>query len=508
MIRLIGITKIFPGVVANRNISLEFRAGEVHALLGENGAGKSTLMNIVGGVYEADAGEMQIDGVRVRLSSPMRAIEAGIGMVHQHFKLVQALTVAENIHLGWKSMPLFASRAAMAARTRKLSSRFCLPVSPEARVADLSAGEQQRVELLRVLARGARVLLLDEPTAVLTAGEADNLFEAVRRLRDEGNAVILISHKLDDVMRVSDRISVLRNGSLVATVDAQKADVDQLATLMIGSPVRTEPDAGRGLARAPRSRLVLRAAGIEALSDRGLPALEAVDLEVREGEIVGVAGVAGNGQLELSEVLTGLRPLTLGQILIDDKPMQRHTPRAFRDAGVGHIPEDRLRTGVAAALSITENAVLREYGGPPVGGRWSYRTSAARRLAHAIVERAAVQAPNLSMPFRNLSGGNQQRVVAQREIRIARRLLVAANPTRGLDLGAAAALMRAIETLRDRGVAVILISEEIDELLTRSDRIVVMYGGRVMESFNAHEANAQAIGLRMGGRHAVSGHVS
>ena len=497
-VELQGITKAFPGLIANDAIDLDLRAGEIHALLGENGAGKSTLMNVLTGIYQPDAGRIVINGAPVRFASPKDAIAAGIGMVHQHFKLIRAFTVAENIHLGWPDTPFRTSAALLEGRTRALSERFGLAVRPDARIEDLSAGEQQRVEILRVLARGARVLILDEPTAVLTPGEAAALVRALRGFVAGGYAVIFISHKLDEVLEVASRVTVLRAGRKVATLPAAECSQAQLAALMVGREV----GARRRGAAGPRQSgpIVLQLAGASADDERGVRALADVDLAVHAGEIVGVAGVAGNGQRELTEVLTGLRPVTEGQVRIGGRVMFDADPAAFLAAGVGHIPEDRLRSGLAPSMAVADNAVLREYRRPPVARGGLFRPGAALALARRIAADAQVLVPNMRAPVRNLSGGNQQRLVARREMRVSSQALVAAYPTRGLDIGAIDTMLRYLAEMRDRGVGVLLVSEELDELLGIADRVAVLFGGRIMGVFPAGEAEPERIGLLMGGR--------
>ncbi len=497
-VELQGITKAFPGLLANDAIDLDLRAGEIHALLGENGAGKSTLMNVLTGIYQPDAGRIAMHGTPVRFASPKDAIAAGIGMVHQHFKLIRAFTVAENIHLGWPDTPFRTSAALLEGRTRAVSERFGLPVRPDVRVEDLSAGEQQRVEILRVLARGARVLILDEPTAVLTPGEAAALVRALRGFVAGGYAVIFISHKLDEVLEVADRVTVLRAGRKVATLPAAECSQAQLAALTVGREVGARRRGSAG----PRQLgpIVLQLAGASANDERGVRALADVDLAVHAGEIVGVAGVAGNGQRELTEVLTGLRPVTEGQVRIGGRVMFGADPAAFLAAGVGHIPEDRLRSGLAPSMAVSDNAVLREYRRPPVARGGLFRPGAALALARRIAADAQVLVPNMRAPVRNLSGGNQQRLVARREMRVSAQALVAAYPTRGLDIGAIDTMLRCIAEMRDRGVGVLLVSEELDELLGIADRVAVLFGGRIMGVFPAGEAEPERIGLLMGGR--------
>jgi ABC-type uncharacterized transport system ATPase subunit len=501
LVQLKGIAKYFPGVIANENVDLEVMPGEIHALLGENGAGKSTLMNILTGIYRADAGEIIIDGYAREFATPVQAIAAGIGMVHQHFKLVQAFTVAENIHLGWSETPRRASAQVLEQRTAALASKFNLQTQPGARVSDLSTGEQQRVEILRVLARQARVLILDEPTAVLTPAEARELFKALREFVAGGNAVIFISHKLDEVLEISDRISILRGGRKIATEKTADCNPRMLAKLMVGRDIVLADMRARPADAAPMSAMpVLSLENVFAIGDSGNEALHGISLDVRAGEIVGVAGVAGNGQRELSQVLTGIRSVSAGRILIDGKPVDKSNAAAFAENGIGHIPEDRLHSGLAPALSITVNAVMREYKKPPVSSGGSYRPGAATALAKEIAAAADVAIPDFGMPIRNLSGGNQQRLVARREMRIADKVLIAAYPSRGLDVGAINTMLRYIVELRDAGAGIILISEELEELLNLSDRIAVLYEGKIMGIVNNDKADIDEIGLLMGGR--------
>lgn len=501
VVQLNGIGKRFPGVIANQDVDFDLLPGEIHALLGENGAGKSTLMNILTGIYQPDMGHIVIDGKAVRFSSPVEAVAAGVGMVHQHFKLVKAFTVAENIHLGWKDTPRRISRENLEARTAELAASLNLAVKPGVRVSDLSTGEQQRVEILRVLSRNARVLILDEPTAVLTPAEASELFRALRQFAARGNAVIFISHKLDEVLEISNRVTVLRGGRKVATKPTAECDRFMLARLMVGQDVVLGNMRQRGPGAKPISpEPVFSLRDISARDDLGDLALKGVSLDIRPGEILGVAGVAGNGQKELSQVLTGIRPLTRGRIEVCGKDLSSGGPMEFAAFGVGHIPEDRLQSGLAPALSITDNAVIREYGKAPLSKGWTYRPSAALALARSIAETASVKVPDFAMPVRNLSGGNQQRLVARREMRIASNVLVAAYPCRGLDVGAITTMLRYFVELRDAGVAVVFFSEELEELLKLSDRIAVMFHGEIMGVVDAADADIEAIGLMMGGQ--------
>lgn len=505
IVSLRGIAKHFPGVVANQDVDFDLLPGEIHALLGENGAGKSTLMNILTGIYRPDLGEITVDGLPVTFASPVEAIAAGIGMVHQHFKLVKAFTVAENIHLGWNETPRRISKEMLEARTVEIASSLNLAVKPGARISELSTGEQQRVEILRVLSRKARVLILDEPTAVLTPAEASELFKALRQFAARGNAVIFISHKLDEVLEISDRVTVLRGGRKVATRPTDECDKRLLARLMVGQEVVLSNMRGRRAGAKPISETpVLSLRDVSARDDLGNMSLKNVSFDLRAGEILGIAGVAGNGQKELSQVLTGVRRAASGQIHVCGKDLSSRGAEEFTAFGVGHIPEDRLQSGLAPALSVTDNVVIREYGKAPLSQGWIYRPSAATALARSIAEAASVTVPDFAMPVRNLSGGNQQRLVARREMRIASNVLIAAYPSRGLDVGAINAMMSYFTELRDAGVGVLFVSEELEELLKLSDRIAVMFHGEVMGVVDSSDADIETIGLMMGGQRRIA----
>jgi simple sugar transport system ATP-binding protein len=500
IVQLRGIAKYFPGVVANEDVDLDVMPGEIHALLGENGAGKSTLMNILTGIYQPDAGEIIIDGYPKSFASPVEAIAAGIGMVHQHFKLVKAFTVAENIHLGWSETPKSVSAAVLERRTAELARALNLAVDPAARITDLSTGEQQRVEILRVLTRKARVLILDEPTAVLTPAEAHELFRALKDFVARGNAVIFISHKLDEVLEISDRVTVLRGGRKVATEPTADCTETSLARLMVGREIVLSDMRSRATGAAPVGAAVMALEDIRADDGQGHFVLNGVSLALRAGEILGIAGVAGNGQKELTQVITGMRRTASGRIFLDGRDFTGSGAADFADFGVGHIPEDRLHSGLAPSLSITDNSVLREYDRPPLSSGFGFNGRAATALARGIAEAASVAVPDFGMPVRNLSGGNQQRLVARREMRIASRVLVAAYPSRGLDVGAINMMMRYLVELRDKGVAVLFISEELEELLNLSDRIAVMFHGKIMGVVDTERADIDTIGLMMGGK--------
>jgi simple sugar transport system ATP-binding protein len=480
-------------------VDLDVRAGEIHALLGENGAGKSTLSNVLTGLYRPEAGSIELWGRPVELHSPRDAIEAGVGMVHQHFRLVESFTVAENVALG-EHGPF--NRRTAEQRVRELGERFGLPVDPTARVWQLSVGEQQRVEILKVLARDARLLILDEPTAVLTPQEADALFSVLRGMAGEGRAVVFISHKLDEVMRVSDRVTVLRDGRNVGTVTTAETTSRELALLMVGRSVvlRSLAEVGRTLKpRAAGDPIALRLTGVSAHDDRGQHALTEVDLTVGAGEIVGVGGVSGNGQRELAEVVAGLRRPAAGTIEVGGTALTATDPRAARRQGVAHVPEDRLRTGTAPSLSVEDNLALTAYRTPAMSSGPFLRRQRLRSWARELIGRFGVKAPGPTTAVRLLSGGNVQKVLLARELSSQPSLLVAASPTRGLDVGAVESVRELLVQAADDGVGVLLISEDLDELLDLSDRIAILYAGRIVGVVDRADAEVTELGLLMGG---------
>jgi simple sugar transport system ATP-binding protein len=499
-----GITKAFPGVVANDHVDFEAAAGEVHALLGENGAGKSTLSNILTGLYRPDEGEIELSGRLVHFGSPRDALDAGIFMVHQHFRLVEPFTVGENVILGEhgdraRGGSFLVNPRAIERRVRELGERYGLPVEPRARIWQLSLGEQQRVEILKALYREARILILDEPTAVLTPQEAATLFETLRRMAAEGRTVIFISHKLHEVMAVADRVTVLRGGRKIATVDRADATPQSLASLMVGREVET-------VRRAPGDRLdagpvLLACHDLHVHGDRGEPAVRGVFVEVAAGEIVGVAGVAGNGQRELAEAITGIRTPVAGRVQVEGRDLRPGDPRDAIRAGVAHVPEDRLGTGVAPSLSIASNVVLKSYRDPGISAGPLLLLGRIRERAVELMRRYAVRAPSPATPARQLSGGNLQKVVLGREFQGKPRVLVVASPTRGLDVGAIETVHQyLLDAARDR-VGVLLISEDLDEILALADRIVVMYEGEVVGHVRAGDASVDELGLLMAGGH-------
>ena len=499
-VELRGITKRFPGVVANDRVDFEAADGEVHALLGENGAGKSTLSNILTGLYRADEGEMHLHGKQVAFTSPRDALDAGICMVHQHFRLVAPFTVAENVILGdhrGEGRKFTVNPRQIERRVAELGARYRIAVDPRARVWQLSLGEQQRVELLKALYREARVLILDEPTAVLTPQESESLFETLRVMAAEGRTVVFISHKLHEVKAVSDRVTVLRAGKNVATVDTADSTPRSLAALMVGRDVAAPQRRAR---TTDVGGAVLEVRGLSALGDRGGEALRNVSLTVGAGEIVAVAGVAGNGQRELAETVTGMRRASAGSVVVAGKTLRGDAREAIR-AHVAHVPEDRLHTGVAPSLPIASNVVLKSYRSGRVTKGPMLRLRTIRELAARLIERYDIRGGGPDLPARRLSGGNLQKVVLAREFEGDPRVLVAASPTRGLDVSAIETVHGYLRDAAAAGVGVLLISEDLDEILALADRIAVMYEGSIVGEVDADAASVEEIGLMMAGGH-------
>ena len=498
-VELHGIVKRFPGVVANDNVDFEAAEGEVHALLGENGAGKSTLSNILTGLYRPDAGEIRVYDRPVTFHAPRDALDAGICMVHQHFRLVLPFTVAENVILGdhrGEGKRFLVHPRRIERRVAELGERYRIAVDPRAHVWQLSLGEQQRVEILKALYREARILILDEPTAVLTPQEAESLFETLRVMADEGRTVIFISHKLHEVTAVSDRVTVLREGRNVETVVTADSTQRSLAALMVGREVAAtrREEVGR-VVGGP----VLVLDGVSAAGDRGVESLHDVSLAVHAGEILAIAGVAGNGQRELAETITGMRAPTAGSIAVDGRALRGGDARDAIHAGVAHVPEDRLHTGVAPSLSIGANLVLKSYRGTHVTSGPMLRLGAIREHAAQLIHRYDVRGGGPELPARQLSGGNLQKVVLAREFHGDPRALVVASPTRGLDVAAIETVHRYLREAAARGVGILLISEDLDEIRALADRIAVMYEGRIVGQLDAGEATVEEIGLLMAG---------
>jgi simple sugar transport system ATP-binding protein len=494
-VELRGIVKRFPGVVANDGVDFALATGEVHALLGENGAGKSTLMSILDGLYQPDAGEILVDGHPVAFRSPRDAIAAGLGMVQQHFALVASMTVTENVLIGLDT-PRFRLRLDRAHdEVARLAEAHGLRVDPKARIWQLSVGERQRVEILKVLYRGARVLIMDEPTAVLAPQEVDDLFQTLRSMTASGHSIVFISHKLGEVLAIADRITVMRRGRVTAAaLPAAGATRAQLATLMVG---RTIPDS-HARAPGPRGDVVLSIQDVEALGDRGTPALRGVSLDVHAGEIVGIAGVAGNGQSELAEVVTGLRPCR-GRVLVGGDDVANRPVRSTIRRGVAHVPEDRHGVGSAPNLSLVDNLIMKRYQTEPIARGWAIDAAAARKVATELKDAYEVAAPSIDTQARLLSGGNLQRVILAREIESGSRVMIAVQPTRGLDVGAVETVHRLLIQRRAAGAAILLVSEELDELLALADRIAVLYEGRIVGVIDTADADVEHLGLLMTG---------
>ena len=495
-LELEGITKRFPGVVANDHVDLVVEEGEVHGLLGENGAGKSTLMNILYGLYSADEGEIRIDGKPVTFADPGQAIDAGIGMVHQHFMLVPVFTVAENIVLGVEKVKGFGKldRARAAAEVRELAERSGLHVDPDAKVEDLPVGVQQRVEILKALYREASLLILDEPTAVLTPQESDDLFDAIRSFKDEGRSVVFISHKLREHRAVADRISVLRRGSIVGTAAPGEVSEQDLANLMVGRPVELVVDKPE----AHVQETVLSLDGLTVHDVTGNPVVRDIDLEVHRGEILAIAGVEGNGQSPLVEAITGLRAAHDGSVSVSGTSIAHLTRKQVLRSGVGHVPENRGRDGLIAPFSIAENSVLNQWDMEPFAKRFTLQFNAIAQHAQRLVSTYDIRTPSITTPASSLSGGNQQKLVIAREFDQPIDLLVASQPTRGIDVGSIEYIHQQLVHKRDQGTAVVLVSSELDEVLALADRVAVMFRGELVGPFDM-PVSKEAMGLMMAG---------
>ncbi len=498
-----GITKQFPGVRANDGVDFSVRAGEIHALVGENGAGKTTLMNILYGLVHPDSGEILIQGKPVRIGGPRNAISLGIGMVHQHFMLIPVFSVGENIMLGREPItgPDFYDRARARVEIAKLTKSYGLTLDPEARTGDLPVGLQQRAEIVKVLYRGAEILILDEPTGVLTPQESKELFGVLRGLVKDGKTIIFISHKLKEVLEISDRITVMRRGKVVGHLTTKESTEEEIATLMVGRAVLLRVDKKP----ATPGPVTFKVEDLTASSDRGVPALKGVSFDLREGEILGIAGVEGNGQSELMEVLAGTRRATGGRVLLGDKDVTSLDARTERDAGIAFIPEDRRGTGLVLSFSIAENSILgRERSIKFSWHEFVLRLTAIRDWARQLVKQFDIRTPSIDVAARNLSGGNQQKVIVAREMGSRPRVLLAAQPTRGVDIGAIEFIHRQIVHERDEGTAVLLVSAELDELRAPTDRISAMYA-RTLECTEPPSAPAEAVSRRTTGGGTRSG---
>ncbi len=492
------LNKAFFGVAANDRVNFDLRAGEVHGLLGENGAGKSTLCSVLAGLYRPDSGEVRIDGERVTLRSPHEAAEHGIGMVYQHFRLVPSLTVAENLVLGLKDQGIRLSLRAVQSRVAAIAEEYGLTVHPCSYVWQLSVGEQQRVEILKQLYRGARILILDEPTAVLAPHECDKLYEVIRHLAQQGHSVVLVSHKMEEILGHTDRVSVLRLGRNAGTVNTAETSAASLATMMIEA--EHMPEAGEHeLRRCDDAPVVLSVSNLEVTGDRGVPAVAGASLEVRGGQIVGVAGVAGNGQRELQEAIAGLRPIKGGSVLLGERDITTASPRERSRAGLAYVPEDRLGTGLASGLTLEENLVLKSYREAP-HSRWGVLSPRAiAATSRTLVERFDVRGARSQMAVSLMSGGNLQKAILARELTRTHDVLLAASPTRGLDLAATAAVRAHIRAETDGGRGVLLFSEDLAEITELADLIVVMSRGRIVGSYTPDTLDVSELGLLMTG---------
>ncbi len=496
---MVGITKRFGSVVANDNVTFSAQKGEVHALIGENGAGKSTLMSVLAGMYRPDAGILRINGQEVALRSPRDAIAHGIGMVYQHFMLVDSFTVTENVLLGQQTSGLNLESETVERELRELSRRYGLGVDPRAHVWQLSVGEQQRVEILRLLHRGARTLVFDEPTAVLTPQESDDLIRTLREMAAEGFCIIFISHKLDEVIAVADRITVLRRGTVVGSVNARETTRPEIARMMVGRELAGTLLHDEDIADHRLGDVVLDLRNVRAFGDKGLPALNGVSFEIHAGETLGIAGVAGNGQRELAEVITGLRHVEDGEISLEGKRITNRHPRVIARSGMAHVPEDRLGTGLVGSLDLSNNAILRNYQDRPIARGPYLAARAIASFTDRLIGDYDVKTPGRSTRLRELSGGNQQKLLIARELAGEPAAIVAVHPTRGVDVGASEAIHDVLRTQRLRGAATLLISEDLDELLALCDRIAVIYEGRIMGIVPSKGADPEMIGLMMAG---------
>jgi len=497
IIEMRGITKRFPGVLANDHIDFDLRAGEIHALLGENGAGKTTLMNILYGLYSPDEGTILVQDKPVTIKSPRDAIELGIGMVHQHFMLIPTMTVTENIILGLKSPrePLLELHQA-EKHVAELSEMYKLKVNPNARIEQLSMGERQRVEILKALYRKVRVLILDEPTSVLTPQETEDLFKTLRSMVKQGLTIVFITHKLREAIRISDRVTVLRRGKVVARKDTKMTNTVELAKLMVGREVFTDIEKEG----TKKGKTALEIKNLSAMGDKGLLALKNVSLSIHEGEILGIAGVSGNGQRELAEVITGMRKAIEGKVYIFGNDVTNLPPKKIIEHGVGHIPEDRLGIGVIPDFSIAENFMLEIRSTPLfVKRRYFLNRDKIRKYAERLIKEYDIAIPSIDAPAKNLSGGNLQRLILAKVLSRNPKVLIAAHPTSGLDVAGTEFIHKKLLEQREKGVAILLISEDLNEIMSLSDRIAVIYEGRIVGIVPASKAKIQEIGLMMTG---------
>lgn len=496
IVEMNGITKRFSNIIANDNIDFCLHKGEIHALLGENGAGKTTLMNILYGLYKPDSGNIYIDGNRVNMRSPRDAIRLGIGMLHQHFKLIPSQTVLENIAISLNTNKFLINFKKLKDEILKLSEKYGFNIDPDAKVWQLSAGEMQRVEIIRILMRGARILILDEPTSVLTPQERNNLFRILRKLADEGNSIIFITHKLDEVFKVGDRVTVLRRGKKIATVKTSEVSRKELVRMMVGDSVEQKfmiTHKLRSIANA------LEVKDLHVIGDRGNLAVAGVTFTLRKGEILGIAGIAGNGQRELAEAIVGLRRIERGKVLAYGKDITNRSVREIISSGIRYIPDDRLGIGVCPNLSVYDNLILRDYYKPPFSNGIYINMRHIKELSKKLVEEFNIITPGIHAPTKFLSGGNIQKLILARELFNNPKIIIASEPTRGLDILATNYIRRTLISQRNNGVAILLISSDLDEIIQLSDRIAVMYRGKIVGIMDINDVSIESLGLLMMG---------
>ncbi|MCA9954069.1 MAG: ABC transporter ATP-binding protein [Anaerolineales bacterium] len=503
-VELRNITKFFPSsnVLANNNVSLDVRQGEVHALVGENGAGKTTLMNILYGLHPPDSGQIFVNGTEVQVTHPDDAIRLGIGMVHQHFKLVQSFTIAENIMLGMEPNRYgLLQKRDEADQVRELANRFGLPVDPNARIKDLPVGMQQRVEILKALQREAQILILDEPTAVLTPQEVKELLAVVRNLAERGRTIIFITHKLVEVKDVADRLSVMRGGKMIGTRNVADTSIPEMASMMVGRPVLLDLDKKP----AKPGKVVFACEDVTVSDTSGIPAVRHLSFEVREGEVLGIAGVSGNGQTELVEAISGMRPVDGGQMLFSDQPITHDSVGRRRNRGMAHIPEDRIKIGLNLETNLDENLIVSRYKWPEFNRMGFLIRSAMSRFAADSIKQFSIAAARPGGEIATLSGGNMQKVVLARELAGDPKFVIANQPTRGLDVGSIEFVHRALIAARDKGAGILLVSVELDEIMSLSDRVIVLYRGEIAGEVDPQTVTQEEIGLLMGGSKLVAG---
>lgn len=500
VLKAINITKRFPGVIANDQINFKLYKGEIHTLLGENGAGKTTLINIFDGIYSPDEGEIYIEGKHVKINSPSDAMNFGIGMIHQHFMLVDTLSVLENVILGLKSQGFLIDKTSIAKKIKEISDKYNFKINPDTKIWQLSVSEQQKVEIIKILFRGARILILDEPTAVLTPQESTALFGILKQLKSEGKSIIFISHKLEEVMEISDRITVLRKGKVIGTVEKEKTNQSELATMMVGKEVIFEIEKSS----IKKGKEVLRIENLEGYNDRGIKTLKGVNFTVNRGEIFGIAGISGNGQDELAEILTGLRKASKGKIYINNQEITNFSPKNIINKGVSYIPSDRLKVGLVPNLSPVENSILKKFNKKPISRGFILNYYLAKEYANKLIQEFNIIVPRLYAPVKLLSGGNLQKLLLAREISENPIILIAVHPTRGLDVGATEFIRKKLLEVRDNGTAVLLISEDLEELLMISDKIGVIYEGKIVGIVKPEEVDINEIGLMMSGSKLVN----